>query len=71
VNGLEYGSKDKEAWHAVKSSMKIGKTITYTVKRDGRKKEVDVTLGRLPDDVMAKWIGRHMLEHTTIELAQK
>lgn len=71
VNGLAYGSDDKEAWHAVKSSMKIGETITYTVKRGDHKKEVDVTLGRLPDDVMAKWIGRHMLEHTTVELAQK
>jgi predicted metalloprotease with PDZ domain len=71
VNGVAFASKDKEALHAVKSSMKIGETITYTVKRDGRKRSVDVTLGQLPEDVMAKWIGRHMLEHATIELAQK
>jgi C-terminal processing protease CtpA/Prc len=71
VNGVPFGGKDKEAMHAVKSSMKIGKTITYTVKRGDHKKKVDVTLGRLPEEIMAKWIGRHMLEHTTIELAQK
>lgn len=71
VNGVEFASKDKEALHAVKKSMRIGKTITYTLERDGYKKKVDVTLGQLPEDVMAKWIGRHMLEHTTIELAQK
>jgi C-terminal processing protease CtpA/Prc len=71
VNGLEYGSEDKEAWKKVKHSMTIGSTVTYTLKRDGFKKQVDITLGKIPEDVMAKWIGRHMQEHGTIELAQK
>jgi C-terminal processing protease CtpA/Prc len=71
VNGVRYGSKDKEAWHAVKSSMKVGNTITYAVLRDERKQKIDVTLGRLPDDVMAKWLDRHTLKQSTVELAQK
>jgi S1-C subfamily serine protease len=71
VNGVSYGSEDKAAWKKVKSSMSIGETITYTVLRDGRKMKVPVTLARIPDDVMAKWIGRHVLEHTTVHLAQK
>jgi predicted metalloprotease with PDZ domain len=71
VNGLEYGSEDKAAWKKVKHSMTIGSTITYTVKRGNHKKQVDVTLAKIPGDVMAKWIGRHMQEHGTIELAQK
>ena len=33
--------------------------------------EIDVTLGEIPETVLAKWIGRHMLEHASIEIAQK
>ena len=71
VNGVPYGTEDKQAWKKVKSSMTIGNTITYTVLRDGQKMKAEVTLERIPDDVMAKWIGRHVLEHSTVELAQK
>jgi predicted metalloprotease with PDZ domain len=70
VNGVRFGSEDGEAWHAVKSEMKIGNTITYTVSREGEKKNVDVTLAAVPDAVMAKWVGSHMLQHATVEIAQ-
>ena len=70
VNGVKFGSEDEEAWQAVKSEMQVGNTITYAVGRDGHKKKVRVTLAQVPDEVMARWVGQHMLEHTTIELAQ-
>jgi predicted metalloprotease with PDZ domain len=70
VNGVKFGSEDKEAWHAVKSEMQVGNTITYVVARDGYKKKVDVTLAEVPEAVMARWVGSHMLQHATIELAQ-
>jgi len=71
VNGVRFGSENEEAWHKVKSEMQVGKTITYSLKRDGYDKKIDVTLARIPDEIMAKWVGRHMMEHAKpIELAQ-
>ena len=32
--------------------------------------ENDVTLGEIPDAVLAKWIGSHMLSHATVDIAQ-
>lgn len=71
VNGVRYGSEDKQQWKAVQSAMTIGNTITYVVLRDDEKQKIDVTLGRVPDDVMASWIDRHTLKQSTLELAQK
>ena len=69
VNGIRFDSEDKEKLHEAKSQMKIGSTVTYPVKRDDHKKKIDVTLGAVPEDVMAQWVGQHMLGHATIELA--
>jgi predicted metalloprotease with PDZ domain len=71
VNGIAYGDENKEKLHAVKKQMKVGKTIEYTVQRKGKSKDVEITLGQVPDDVIASWIGRHMMaDHAAIELAQ-
>ncbi len=45
--------------------------ITYTVKRDGNDREVNLTLGPMPADVLAKWIGQHMLDHAQVDVAKK
>jgi C-terminal processing protease CtpA/Prc len=42
--------------------MKPGNQMTYTVARAGMRKNLTVTLAAVPEDVMAQWIGRHMLE---------
>jgi membrane-associated protease RseP (regulator of RpoE activity) len=53
--------------------MKPGNQVTYTVTRAGMKKNLVVTLAAVPDDIMAQWVGRHMLEaHAEeIQLASK
>ena len=71
VNGLVFGEASEEDLEKAWSSMKPGKEIVYTVSRNGSKKELDVTLAKLPDDVMAKWVGQHMLDHATVATAQK
>ena len=71
LNGIELGTKNKEKLHAMKKGMAVGKTVTYTVKRDGYKKQIDVTLGKVPEEVLAAWIGDHMLDHATIEVASR
>jgi len=69
LNGIRLDSGDKEKLHAAKSQMKVGSSVHYTVERDGYTKNLDLTLAAIPDDVMAEWVGRHMLDHATIEVA--
>jgi len=69
LNDIRFDSEDKEQLHAVKSKMKVGSSVIYTVERDGYEKKVDVTLAAIPDDIMAQWVGQHMLGHATIEVA--
>lgn len=71
INGVQFGDEDKEKWSKVKKAWRPGQTITYTLARGDMKKEVQVTLGKVPEDVMAQWIGHHMLQHATIEMAKK
>ncbi len=40
-----------------------GQEVIYTVKRNGYDKEISLTLAPMPADVMAQWIGKHMIEH--------
>jgi C-terminal processing protease CtpA/Prc len=56
--------KDKEAW-------KPGKSISYTIKRDGYDRKASLTLAPMPADLLARYIGQHMLEHATVEVASK
>ena len=69
MNGMRFDREDKEKLHAAKSQMKVGSRVTYAVERDGYKKKLDVTLAAIPDEIMAKWVGQHMLGHATIEVA--
>jgi S1-C subfamily serine protease len=71
VNDVRFGDEDKEKWAQVKKAWRPGETITYTVARGEAKKKVTITLGEVPEDVMAQWIGKHMLEHANVEMATK
>ena len=70
MNGIRFSEENKEAMKGAQAKMTVGATVTYTVDRAGKSKDVDVTLQQMPDSVMAKWIGRHMLEHSSVEVAQ-
>jgi S1-C subfamily serine protease len=71
LNGVDMYSSDKKALHGAKKAFKPGAQVTYTVERAGSKRDLDVTLGTVPDDVLAQWVGGHMLEHADVaEIAQ-
>jgi hypothetical protein len=48
-----------------------GNEVTYTVLRHGKEKELAVMLGKVPEEVLAQWVGGHMLEHAVVEVAEK
>jgi S1-C subfamily serine protease len=68
----EEKAKAKAKKKKSKSDWVPGRRVTYTVKRNGNEKEIYVTLGSMPKQVLAQWVGNHMLEyHMPVEVAQK
>jgi len=63
LNGIKYEDKNKDALMAAKKSMAPGKQVAYTVSRDGQEKTITATLAPMPSEVLAQWIGHHMLDH--------
>lgn len=69
MNGVKFADENKDKLKKIKHSLAPGKTLKYTVKRNGKAKEVAVTLGKVPDEVLAQWVGKHMLEHSAVKVA--
>lgn len=74
INGVDFTDDNSEQVTKIQyEQMKPGNRMIYTVTRAGMRKNLDVTLSAVPDDVMAQWVGRHMLEaHSEdLQLASK
>ena len=74
LNGISFGEKNEkneEMLQKMKQQMAPGKTVTYTVNRQGKEMKVPVTLAPMPADVIASYIGKHMLEHASVDVATK
>jgi S1-C subfamily serine protease len=62
LNGTAFGEKNKAEIKTSYKAMTPGTKATYTVQRDGKDRQIEVTLGKLPQEVLAQWVGAHMLE---------
>jgi C-terminal processing protease CtpA/Prc len=72
LNGIRFGKENEEMLMKVRDKqMRPGSEVTYTVARSGYERQIPVTLAAAPPDVLAIWIGRHMLEHVSKEVAKK
>jgi len=72
VNGVQYSEENQAKLGEVREQMTPGKVFTFTILKHGKtEKDVDITLGTLPDDVLAQWIGAHMLEHAAASNAEE
>ncbi len=60
-NGVEHSEGEELVSAEVKRSLIPGKQITVTVERRGEILDLDVTLSRVPDYLLAQWVGQHML----------
>jgi membrane-associated protease RseP (regulator of RpoE activity) len=71
INGVDINDANKEALKKATANSAPGAEMTYTVRRQGALAKLTVRLGKVPDDVMAQWIGEHMLKAhvpaTTVE----
>jgi len=72
MNGVKWTKDNTEAFKKASHQLHPGSTAEYVVARDGGKVKLTATLGHVPVEVMAQWIGEHMLEdHTEIQMASK
>lgn len=63
VNGIAFSEENEKEIKNAQHAMVPGADFTYTVARRGSKVDLNVELGRIPDNVKAQWIGGHMLDH--------
>jgi S1-C subfamily serine protease len=71
LNGIEINDRNEDALKVAKKDWKPGQTVNYVLKRNGQERKATLTLAPMPADVLAKFIGQHMLEHATTEVASK
>ena len=67
IGGIRLG--DEAAMQGLDGVMRPGNTVEFTFLREGKNKVLELTLVRMPDDVYARFVGEHMLDHVTVEVA--
>ena len=60
LNGLRFGKKNHKKMGQFR---KPGNEVQVTIKRNGQAKKIRLTLAAMPADLMAKYIGEHMMTH--------
>lgn len=63
VDGLAYTEANRAALDRAYKAMTPGKRITYTLERGGERLEVPIILGRVPEEMLAQWVGEHVVKH--------
>lgn len=71
INGIELTKENREKLGEAQKTWKPGSDVTWTMTRDSSPRDLQITLGRMPADVLARYIGEHMLEHADVEVASK
>ena len=70
LDGIKFAEENHEAMMKAKKAHHPGAKVTYTVERYGKTRDLNVKLAKVPQDVLAQWIGGHMLQHADVEIAQ-
>ncbi len=65
VNGVEVSKSNKEGWAKLEKDMVIGAKVVCAVVRGDYKKKIKVTLGQMPEDMIATYVGYHVLNSQT------
>jgi C-terminal processing protease CtpA/Prc len=71
LNGARISKDNHAAVEKARGDWKPGQKVTYTIQRDGSDREVSFALASMPADMLARMIGEHMAEHTTVAIAKK
>ncbi|MCA9726108.1 MAG: PDZ domain-containing protein [Candidatus Eisenbacteria bacterium] len=71
INGLEINQENQEALQKARAESKPGQSVTYTIGRSGEHHDLTLTLGAMPADVLARYIGEHMLQHASTAMSEE
>jgi C-terminal processing protease CtpA/Prc len=66
LNGVAFGDANKDKIAVVKKSLKVGDSVTYSVRRDGVDRDVTATLSRMPESVYLAMVEEHKRSHTEV-----
>ncbi len=69
LNGVEIKPENQEELAKVRKDWAPGQTVHYTVKHGTASRQVDITLAPWPADILARYIGEHMLQHAEDDAA--
>ncbi len=69
LNDIKFHEDNISALKELKVDLTPGKQVVYRVERKGGMRELWVTLGAVPDEVMGRWIGGHMMEHASVDVS--
>jgi C-terminal processing protease CtpA/Prc len=69
--GVLYTKENGEKISRAHKKSRPGDRVTFTVRRGSQELPVTVELGRLPEQVIAQWIGSWAIESAEVELAEK
>jgi predicted metalloprotease with PDZ domain len=69
INGIELTEANEEKLQEARASLKPGSAVKWTMRRGDSQRELNLTLAPMPADVLARWVGSHMLEHAEVTVA--
>jgi predicted metalloprotease with PDZ domain len=61
-NGISLSEEEKVVYAAMKKALIPDNQITLSIDRDGELRDVEVTLAGLPEELLAQWVGQHVLD---------
>ena len=61
LNGVPYEEANEEELKKQYKSFRPGKTATFGIEREGQAEDITVALEPIPEEILAKWIGEHVL----------
>lgn len=69
INGIEINEENGKELAAARADFTPGTSVTWSMVRGDADRKVAITLAPMPADMLARYIGDHMLEHATTEVA--
>ncbi len=69
IDAIRLAPDDPGAFERAKTGWRPGQNVKFTIQRGGVERHIVITLAPMPADIMARWIGMHMLEHVPPEPA--
>lgn len=61
-DGISVSEGEKVVYAAMKKALVPGRTMTLSIERRGTPRQVDVLLAEVPKQLLAQWVGQHVLD---------